>query len=55
MYFQNYRLRIAWLDKCLDSPASEHPSTVNMLKRAKHLSNLHGNTFIIFFDPSEWN
>ena len=49
MYFRNYRLWKTWLDRCLKSPDSEHPLTHNMLKGPKHLLNLHGNTFIIFF------
>ena len=28
----NYSLRNTWLDKCLENPVPEHPSTVNMLK-----------------------
>ena len=42
-------MRKTWLDKCLKSSFSEHPSTVNMLKGAKHLLNLDGSTFITFF------
>ena len=32
MYFGNYGLQDTCLDKCLKSPVSENPSTVNMLK-----------------------
>ena len=53
MRFRNYSLRKTWLDKCLNSPISEHPSTLKMSKRPKHLSKVHGCTFIIFFDHSE--
>ena len=37
MYFQNLTLSKIWLDECLDSLLSEHPSTVNMSKCPKHL------------------
>ena len=37
MYIRSYRLQKTWLDKCLKSPVSEHPSTVNMLKGPKCL------------------
>ena len=52
MYFQNYRLRKTWLDKYPKSHVSEHHSTVNMLKKPKHLRNLHDSTFITFFHHS---
>ena len=42
-----------WLDHSLKTTASEHSSTVNMLKVPKHLWNLHESTFIIFFHHSE--
>ena len=35
MYFRNYGLRKKWLDKCLKSPASEDPSTSNMVNGPK--------------------
>ena len=38
-----------WLDKCLKSPVSEHPSKVNMLKGPKHCLNLGDSSFIDFF------
>ena len=47
MYFWNYRLSNIWLDECLDSLVLEHPLTVNLSKRPKHLWNLHKRTFII--------
>ena len=36
MYFRNYTLPKTWSGKCLRSPVSEDPSTVNMLKGRKH-------------------
>ena len=53
MYLQNYRLQKAWLLKCLNRTLSEHLWKVNMLKGAKHCLNLHGSSFVIFFDHSE--
>ena len=53
MYFRNFRLSKTWLDHCLKSAVSEHPSTFNMLKGRKHLWNLLDGTFIIFFHHSE--
>ena len=41
MYFGNYRLRRTWLNKCLKSPYSEHPSRSDMVKDSKHCWNLH--------------
>ena len=55
MYFRNYRLWKAWLDKVLNSPILWHPSTVNMLKVPTHLWNLAESTFKTFFCPSERN
>ena len=48
IYFPNYGVRKTWLGKCLESPISEHPVTVNMLKVSKHLLNLYDSTYIIF-------
>ena len=42
-----------WLDNSLKSTVSEYPLTVNMLKCPKHLWNLHGSSFIIFFHHAE--
>ena len=42
-----------WLDHSLKTTASEHSSTVNMLKVPKHLWNLHERPFIIFFHHSQ--
>ena len=53
MYFRNYRLSKTRLDDSLKSAVSELPSTVNMLKGPKQLSNLHESTFIRFFDHSQ--
>ena len=55
MYLRNYRLSKTCLDHCLNSPVSEHNSTVNMLKGPKHLWNLSERTFIMFFHHSERN
>ena len=44
-----------WLDKCLQSPVSEHNSTVNMLNGSKQCWNLHGFTFIIISHQSQKN
>ena len=38
-----------WLDHSLKDTVSEHPLTVNMLKGAKLLQNVHERPFIIFF------
>ena len=35
MYFRNNMLRKLWLENCLKSPASEDPSTSNMVNRPK--------------------
>ena len=50
MYFRNYGLAKRRLDKYLKSAVSQYPSTSNMVKALKHLSNYHGGTFIIFID-----
>ena len=50
MYFGNCGLRKQWLDKCLKSPVSEHPSKSNMVNRSKLFLNLNHNTFSIFID-----
>ena len=52
MNFRKYRLRKTWLDKCLKSPISEHPSAVNMLKGPKHFLNLHDS--ILSYFSSLW-
>ena len=43
------------MNECLKSLISEHLSTVNMLKGAKHCWNLYTSTFIIFLHHSEGN
>ena len=53
MYFRNYRLSNTWLNHPLESAISESRSTLNVLMGAKHLWNLHDNTYIIFFDHSD--
>ena len=55
MYFRNYRLRKKLFDKCLKNPASECPSTNNMVKGHKHCCSLDDVTFTIFIDESEHN
>ena len=55
MYFPNYGAQNTWFDKCLKSPISEHPLTLNMLKSSKHWLNMHDSTFIIFFYQSGRN
>ena len=37
----NLRTPKMWLDKCLKSPVSEHPSTSNMVNGSKHSWNLN--------------
>ena len=44
----------AWVDHSLKNAVSEDRLTFNMWKDPKHLWNLYGSTFIIFFDHSEW-
>ena len=46
MYFPTYALRKAPLDNCLKSPASEDPSTSNMVNGSKQCRNLNGSAFI---------
>ena len=36
MYFGNYRVRITWLDKCLESSVLEDPTASNMENGPKH-------------------
>ena len=45
--FPNYGLGKTWLDECLKSPVSEHPSTVIILKGTKRRS-LRDNSFMSF-------
>ena len=53
MYFWTYRLRKSCLDKCLESPVYEDPSTSNMVNGPKHCRNLKDSTITIFTDPCE--
>ena len=46
MSLGNCGLRKTWLDKCLKSDVSQRPSTINMLKGAKHCLNLLAIFFI---------
>ena len=55
MYFRNYGLRKTWLDKCLKIPASEDPSTSNMINGNKHCWNINDSIFTIFIDHCEGN
>ena len=50
MYFQNYGLAEKTLHKYLKSAISQDPSTSNMVKSPKHLSNYEAATFIILID-----
>ena len=50
MYFRNYGLANKGLDKYLKSAVSQYPSTSNMVKVRKHLSNYEGGIFIILID-----
>ena len=55
MYFRNYRLPKTWLDQCVKSPFSEHPSKSNMLNAPKQFSNLKDSPFPIFINDWEGN
>ena len=55
MYFRNCCLRKRCLDKGVKNPASECPSTNNIVNAQKHCCNLDDGTFIIFIDQSEHN
>ena len=43
------------VDKCLNSPVSEDPSTSTMVNVPKHYLNLHHIIFIIFIDHCQLN
>ena len=47
MYFRSYGLGKMRLGKYLKSVASQYPSTSNMVRTLKHISNHHGGTFVI--------
>ena len=53
MYFRNYGLPKAGLDKYLKSDVSQFPSTGNTRNALKHISNRHGGTFTIFIENSK--
>ena len=53
MYFSNYGLPKAWLDKCLKLAISQYPWTSNMVNAPKHSSNLSNGSFTIFVDYCE--
>ena len=55
MYFRNYGVQNTWLDQCLKSPVSKHPSKSNMVNAPKHCSNLKSRSFTIFTDHGEIN
>ena len=55
MLFPNYGLRKWWLDKCLQRPVSEDPSSDYMVNGLKHCFNLNGGTFGRFIDHCEGN
>ena len=42
-----------WLGHSLKSAFLKNPLAINMLGSPKHLGNLHGSPFVIFFDYSE--
>ena len=50
MYFRNYGLAKKRLDKYPESAISQYPSTSNMVKAIKNLSNSDSATFIILID-----
>ena len=50
MYFRNYGLAENSLDKYPKSAISQYPSTSNMVKVPKQLSNYDGGPFIILID-----
>ena len=55
MCFRKYRLRKRWLDKCLRSCVSEHPSTDNIVDGSKHCWTLNDRTSTIFINHCESN
>ena len=55
MYWRNYVLRKAQLDKCLRRPVSEDSTTSNMLNDPKHCWNLYERNFIKFTDQCKEN
>ena len=55
MYFQKYRLRKTWLDKCLKRCVSEDPSTENLANVSKLCCNLSESTFKTFINHCRGN
>ena len=53
MYFRSYGLANRPLNKHLKSAVSQYPSTNNMVKALKHISNHHEGTFVILIDHQE--
>ena len=53
MYFRSYGLANRPLDKDLKSAVSQYPSTNNMVKALKHISNHHEGTFVILIYHQE--
>ena len=53
MYFRNYGVAKKVLDKYLKSVVWQYPSTSNMVKALKYISNHHGVIFIILIDPGQ--
>ena len=53
MFFQKYRLRETWLDKCLKARVSEDPWRDNKANASKKCCNLNGRTFTIFINHCE--
>ena len=50
MYFRSYGLGKRRLDEYLKSAVSQYPSTSNMVKALKHISNHHGGSVITLID-----
>ena len=50
MYVRNYGLATKGLINYPKSAVSHYPSTSNMVKAPKQLSNHHGGTFMILID-----
>ena len=50
MYFRKYGFANRFLHKYIKSAVSQYPSTSNIVKALKHISNYHGGTFIILID-----
>ena len=55
MYFSDFGLPKTWLDQCLKSPISEHPSKNNMVNAPKDCSNFKDSPLTLFIDQWEGN